>query len=209
MRSFSKKETLMSTKKRLEERLQFALPSRYKQLPITTPHYVEPYLGGVRAALVFRGCTGEAYTLLGRKIPNAAYTLDEIEHSQLVENLVIDGEFTCGDADELGGLMANQKVLPDTFGTVFNAYDIMTVDQWDSKICEMPLHYRKSILASLLMRANYQRTLFTLAAFADNIYDMKKLQCRYKAQGYEAAVYKDIEAPYPFGNTLDWLVDRT
>jgi ATP-dependent DNA ligase len=198
----------MASKKRLEARLQFALPSRYKQLPITTPHYVEPYLGGVRAALIFRGVKGVAVTLLGRAIPNAANILAEIEASDLAENIVIDGELVNRyDKKRTAEVTSCTKFMRDEID--FFAHDVMAIEQWDSKICEMPLHYRKSILASLLIRANYQRTLFTPAAFANGIDEMKKLQRGYKAQGYEAAVYKDTSSPYTFGPSLDWLVDRT
>jgi ATP-dependent DNA ligase len=168
---------------------------------------VEPYLGGVRAALIFRGAKGIAVTLLGREVPNAANILAEIEASDLVENIVIDGELLNRyDVKRTAEVTSAVKFTRDELD--FYAYDVMTIEHWDDKICEMPLHYRKSVLAALLLRGNYQRTLFTPAAFANDIVEMKKLQRSYKAKGYEAAVFKDVEAPYPFGATLDWLVDR-
>jgi ATP-dependent DNA ligase len=201
-------ELTMATKKPLRPRLQFALASKYKELPIIDPVYVEPLLGGIRGAIVFTGAAPTVFTLLGRVVVNAWPVAKELEESNLIENCVLDGEFLTSDPDELGAVMANQSWIADVYNIRFHAYDIMTLDQWNAKVCEMPLHYRKSILAELLLRGNYKRTLFTPAAHAGSLSEVLKITAMNKHIGYGGSVYKDIAAPYPFGNTLDWLVNK-
>lgn len=196
------------TTRKTPPRLQFAIPSKYKQLPIISPHYVEPMLDGVRGILVFRGEVGTAYSITGRAMVNAWPIIKELEMSELVENLVLDGEFVnTFNADGCLAL-ARSTDLPDSFGINFHAYDIMALGQWEEKICEMPLHYRKSILAELLLKGAYRRTLFTPAKYCSDYSSMKAEQQCFKRLGYDGAVYKDVEAPYPFSNTLDWLLEK-
>lgn len=198
----------MSSKTTNKNRLQFALPYRYKGTPITEPCYVEPYLGGIRAALIFRGDTASAVTLLGREIPNAYPVLEELAASELVEGLVLDGEFTTFDRHEVGAIIADQKRRDDAHKMTFNVYDIMAVDQWDRKVCETPLHYRKHALLMLLFRGGYRRTIYAPCSLAQTPEELARAKAAF-LKHYDAVVYKDISSPYPFGSTVDWMVDRS
>lgn len=175
----------MSVSKKPHEPLQFNQPSPYEGVLTEDTYYVEPLLGGVRAAIVFTGSDASVQSEVA--LPPTQQVLDELVSSDLAENIVLDGEF---------------------IGPTFHAFDIMAIEHWRERICEMPLHYRKSILATLLLKGNYERTLFTPTQFISREVEVPRAVRGLVAQGFKGAVLKGIDTPYEFGTTTDWLVVR-
>lgn len=141
--------------------------------------------------LMFGEVTGVAQDIHGELVYDAQPVIDEFIKADLLENVVLDGEFIAGPS-----------------GLIFHAYDIMTLPQWEQQVCEMPLHFRKSVLAEVIMKGNLKRTVFTEVVFAGNQREVEAAKRKVLRNPWPGVVYKATEAPYPFGPTTDWLIDR-
>lgn len=186
------------------KKIQFAKGNVYEGKPFEGVRWTEPKYDGLRGAVLD---TEVAVTLTGLDIPNAALIVKELADSGQFEGMVLDGEFLADDWNLSQSIVKSQKPHPEVDKLNFRVFDMLTVDEWNSKTCTRTLTERKQELTKRLKAAiaTVPHVYLTPHTIVRTELDIRVELDEHVLRGFEGIMIKDPDSTYSFKKNNDWL----
>ena len=130
------------------------------------------------------------------------------ELNDLCEGFVLDGELFQNSWEETMSIIKSSKTLKILGSMGFHLFDVLTLKEFLSGICDVPLRERLERVEQIFRNAGqHPRTyLRTITSFNVSKYEefliAKGILLK---QRYEGVMIKRLEAPYSFYRHSDWL----
>lgn len=173
-------------------------------------------LDGYRAVcLVDHNSNARFFSREGNEFPNCNLFAEAIKASG-IKDVMIDGEIKGKDWSETSRLFSpNMKKPPkiDNWQELlaeakFNAFDTLSIGEWDTETCFNVLSQRKVTLFALVAHINSPRIVALDHEWVNNEEEAIALMEKYDKMGFEGAVFKDPDSKYSFRRTMDWIKSK-
>ena len=163
----------------------------------------EPKYDGLRCFMLFKdNQLVEICSRNGKPLYNMDYI--GIELAQHIKDGVVDGEAFAADWNESTGVVRSSKTERSSASLKFRAFDYIEQSEWNARRGALRLSVRRENLRSLI-GDKVVHTVITDGVNIETAEEAWKLAKQYSQQGYEGAVIKNLDAPYGFKRTRDWL----
>lgn len=182
------------------------LAKQYSSKRASFPKWAEPKIDGIRALAVCK--SNGSVTIYSRQgkvltnFPNITKSLTELG----IRDKVLDGEVSGVTYDSVMNVAMRKTGLNDRHLT-FVVFDILSVDEFESKDCKTPLSERRTNLLSQVLGNHLPKSGFIdvipgKLVTSDQEMDEYYLECIQK--GFEGIMIKDPESVYEFKRTNNW-----
>lgn len=182
------------------------------------PVQVEQKMNGVRVIIMNDEDTIHIFSSNGNEVPqerlmNLRKSVQILARNSGYDSFVLDGELVSKNRKTVSGVF--NKALKDTLTTaeefdaelIYTVFDLLSVKAWQSQESDTPLSTRLKQMAILLSDKNLLGTdIVRVTSVAAN--DYKAITAMYKdiiQSGGEGVIVKDLNAPYSFTRSDDWL----
>jgi len=163
---------------------------------------VQPKYDGLRCVLIFRNhkCLG-ALSRNGKSLFNIDCIVRELEKH--IENGVLDGEI-CGKTwNETASVVKASKSNRALRSVRFNAFDWLTLEEWDQK--QGIVMQEERLVKISLLPNNLVYSIKTPYYNVGSVEDAWNFAKKFLDLGYEGAVAKRLRGVYQFDRSRDWL----
>jgi DNA ligase-1 len=197
----------MTTREKLANfKLQKAM--EYKGKPIKGLYvYAEPKLDGQRGVIIKRSNKDvKAYTKNGCTITNASHILELFKFED-IEKGFYDGEFLAKDFNDTISIVMSMKAHAKSQTLMFNAFDFLSLKEWDARKCKTALKNRKPYIqaAEWTLSGNLYFKAVEFTRVQADRRSIQEFMEKRAAEGHEGGVFKRPNSFYKFKASKDWL----
>lgn len=168
---------------------------------LTGEWFAEPKFDGLRCVIILRDSTCTVLSRNGKELYNVDHIINELQ--VYASNCVLDGELLGLNWNETASVAKASKNQQVNTNLIFNVFDILSLNEWDSKQCNRTLLTRKETLQYLIPKLQYTK-IVPYIPINDMEQGWKQAQL-YREQGLEGAVIKRLDSLYSFDRNKDWL----
>lgn len=164
---------------------------------------VEPKIDGLRAVFVFAGDRFCCYSRKGNTLNNVIHVAAELYKA--FDGYCLDGELISNKGkweDTMHDARADQRG-DGTSDLFFAAFDCLTHEELDTRICKRTLAERRALMERLWPKQTCNSGIL-VEKRVKTVADVKKATAAYIKAGFEGAVLKDLDSVYSFRRTNDW-----
>lgn len=170
-------------------------------------YMIQPKLDGVRCMAIVKDGGVELYSRNGSRISGYDDIEDALNAGEW-NGYVLDGEIMGEDFDNtMEGLFALGKQKK----AKYYIFDIMTIAQFNERKVPSPYNERYIRYSSIIRQYEGSPLVPVKGIFvsrSEYIADSEELMNTYVKQGYEGIIVKDLQAPYEFKRSYNWLKDK-
>jgi len=159
---------------------------------------------GLRSICIVDG-DGNAsfFSRTGNPQYNFGHIAEEIKSLGL-KNVVLDGEALASDWYETASIVHSEKNVEGKVTTNLKYYifDYLTLEEWKTKK-SLPYNCRLERIRTMFITSKYLHK--TVTTNISSLEEATQAFEKYFAMGYEGAMLKNMDAPYPFKRSRDWM----
>jgi len=86
----------------------------------------------------------------------------------------------------------------------FYVFDVMSLDEWNTKKCDQPQWKRSKYLEDALMEGDYKKLVKSKQQICNSMEELRTFYQQALDDGFEGLIIKDMDAPYEFDRSKYW-----
>ena len=164
---------------------------------------IEPKYDGLRCVVIIDNeGTIIFYSRTGKQMWNVDYVLNDLRKLGL-RGVVLDGEIYAQDWHLTVSVTHTQTDHKDKKELKYHIFDAMSLEDWFKKESTMSYAARKDFIKSLFPD-EYDNIVVAPHTVVSSYETAMENYTELLEQGYEGAVLKEMNTPYPFGRSKGW-----
>lgn len=172
---------------------------------VTYPVRIEPKLDGLRCIAVKTHGIVNMYTRNGREIETLSTIRHALESCGEIDNVVLDGEAMGEDWNESASIVGSKKNLKNDDNIVFNVFDAMTFNEWETQDCAKSLNERVDFVANVVAKVASRHVQQVPGVEVANQEELMVQYERALEDDFEGVMLKNPSGGYGFKRTRDVL----
>jgi len=166
---------------------------------------IEPKYDGLRCVTIIdKEGTITFYSRTGKELWNMGYVSTELK-TLGIKDVVLDGEIYGQDWHLTVSVTHTQTEHKDKKELKYYIFDAISLSDWFNKRSIVPYSTRKEFIQTLFPDKYENLVVTPYTNILNNDYEMAtRIYQELLEQGYEGAVLKEINTPYPFGRSKGW-----
>lgn len=161
------------------------------------PVWVDNKLDGIRAVCVKKGRTVSFFTRKGHAIETLPIITQAIEAASATD-FMLDGEVMGRSWNESQSTVFATKNTVDDSGMIYNVFDSMPVNAWESQQCDFPYLARREFANELLKSVSHTQVRLVGGKMVSSAQAIHEVFRDTVQAGFEGIMIKDPNAPYNF-----------